>query len=75
MTAFLSNVMPPQAMSLFTQFMNSIRVHRTGILSFGIIATLWLSSKAAKGTIAGLDIVYEVRAPRRCGPTGFLLLP
>jgi membrane protein len=64
-TAFLSNVMPPQAMSLFTQFMNSIRVHRTGLLSFGIIATLWLSSKAVKGIIAGLDIVYQVRAPRR----------
>jgi membrane protein len=64
-TTFLSNVMPPQAMSLFTQFTNSIRVHRTGLLSFGIIATVWLSSKAVKGIIAGLDIVYEVRAPRR----------
>lgn len=65
LTAFLGYVMPPPAMSLFTQFTNSIRLHRTGLLSFGIIATVWLSSKAVKGIIAGLDIVHEVRAPRR----------
>lgn len=65
LTAFLGYVMPPPAMSLFTQFTNSIRIHRTGLLSFGIIATVWLSSKAVKGIIAALDIVHEVRAPRR----------
>lgn len=64
-TAFLGFVMPPPAMSLFTQFLTSIRIHRGGLLSFGIIATVWLSSKAVKGIISGLDIVYEVRAPRR----------
>ena len=65
LTAFLGYVMPPPAMSLFMQFMNSIRVHRTGLLSFGIIATVWLSSKGVKGIIAALDIVHDVRAPRR----------
>jgi membrane protein len=64
-TGFLAYVIPPQAVSLFNQFLASIRPHRTGLLSFGIIVTLWLSSKAVKGIIAGLDMVHEVRAPRR----------
>jgi membrane protein len=62
---FLGYVVPPQAASLFSQFFASIRPHRTGLLSFGIIFTLWLSSKGIKGIIAGLDIVHEVRVPRR----------
>jgi membrane protein len=62
---FLGYVIPPQAASLFDQFLATIRPHRTGLLSFGIIVTIWLSSKAVKGIIAGLDMVYEVRVPRR----------
>jgi membrane protein len=64
-TTFLGYVIPPQAASLFDQFLATIRPHRTGLLSFGIIVTVWLSSKAVKGIIAGLDMVYEVRVPRR----------
>lgn len=63
--AFLGYVMPPPAMSLFLQFVASVRLHRGGLLSFGIIAAIWLSSKAVKGIIAGLDIVHEVSEPRR----------
>jgi membrane protein len=63
--SFLAYVIPPQAASLFSQFLGSIRNHRAGLLSFGIIVLLWLSSKGIKGIIAGLDIVYEVRTPRR----------
>jgi membrane protein len=63
--SFLAYVIPPQAASLFSQFLGSIRTHRAGLLSFGIIVLLWLSSKGIKGIIAGLDIVYEVRTPRR----------
>jgi len=64
-TNFLGYAIPPQAVSLFTQFLSSIRVHRTGLLSFGLIVTVWLSSIGVKGIISGLDIVYEVRTPRR----------
>lgn len=64
-TKFLGYVIPPQAASLFTQFLSSIRLHRTGLLSFGLIVTVWLSSIGVKGIISGLDIVYEVRTPRR----------
>jgi membrane protein len=63
--SFLAYVIPPQAASLFSQFLGSIRNHRAGLLSFGIIVLLWLSSKGIKGIIAGLDMVYEVRTPRR----------
>src|SRR5215472_9098920 len=59
-TKFLGYVIPPQAASLFTQFLGSIRSHRTGLLSFGLIVTVWLSSIGVKGIISGLDIVYEV---------------
>jgi membrane protein len=64
-TTFLGYVLPPPAMSLFSQLLTSIRTHRAGLLSFGIIVLVWLSSKGIKGIIAGLDIVHEVRAPRR----------
>ena len=64
-TTFLGYVMPPQAASLFAQVLGSIRTHRAGLLSFGIIVLLWLSSKGVKAIIAGLDLVYEVRTPRR----------
>ena len=69
---FLGYVIPPQAASLFAQFLSSIRTHRAGLLSFGIVVLLWLSSKGIKGIMAGLDIVYEVRKPRRVWTNGVL---
>lgn len=63
-STFLSYVMPPQGVALLDDALTTISRHRTGLLSFGVIASLWLISKAVKGIIAGLDIVYEVRAPR-----------
>src|SRR5215471_5661030 len=47
-TKFLGYVMPPQAVSMLAQFLSLIRPHRSGLLSFGIIVTLWLSSVAVK---------------------------
>jgi membrane protein len=63
-TSFLAHVMPPQGLSLIEPTMTTIASHRTGLLSLGIAATLWVTSKGAEGIIAGLDIVYEVRTPR-----------
>jgi membrane protein len=64
-STFLGFMMPPQAISVFNQFVDSVRQHRTGLLSYGLVITLWLSSKGVKAIIAGLDLVYGVRAPRR----------
>src|SRR5262249_48793134 len=63
-TSFLSHVMPPQGLALLDRALTTVTVHRTGLFSLGVITTLWLISKAVKGIIAGLDIVYEVHTPR-----------
>lgn len=63
--SFLAYVIPPQGLSVLQQLLTIITPHRTGLLSFGIIATLWLASKAMKAVISGLDIVYDVPVPRR----------
>jgi membrane protein len=60
----MAHVMPRQGLELIEPMLSTIGAHRTRLLSFGIVATLWLTSKGAKGIIAGLDIVYEVRTPR-----------
>jgi membrane protein len=62
--SFMAHVMPRQGLELIEPMLSTIGAHRTGLLSFGIVATLWLTSKGVKGIIAGLDIVYEVRTPR-----------
>jgi len=63
--SLLAHVIPRPALSMIEPMLTTIGPHRTGLLSFGVIATIWLTSIGAKGIIAGLDIVYEVRAPRR----------
>jgi membrane protein len=63
-TSFIAHVMPPQGLTLIEPMLTKISPHRTGLLSFGIVVTLWLASIGAKGIIGGLDIVYEVRTPR-----------
>ena len=63
--SFLSPLIPPQTMAFIPQILNAIGSHRAGLLSFGGITTLWLTSVATKSIIAGLDIVYEVPNPRR----------
>lgn len=63
--SFLGNVIPRQAQPVIDELLSAVSSHRGGILSLGIIATLWLTSKGVKGIIAGLDMVYEVQTPRR----------
>lgn len=62
--SFMAHVIPQQGLSLIEPVLTTITPHRTGLLSFGLITTLWLTSKGVKGIIGGLDIVYEVRTPR-----------
>ncbi len=63
-TSFMARIMPPQGLELIERAREAIGPHRTGLLSVGVITTLWLTSKAVKGIIAGLDIVYDVHTPR-----------
>jgi membrane protein len=64
LTSFLEHVMPPQVLSIIENILATIGPHRSGLLSFGIIATLWLASIGGKGVIASLDIAYGVSKPR-----------
>src|SRR5262245_34585363 len=64
LTSSLVHVMPPQGLSMIENILGTIGPHRSELLSFGIIATLWLASIGGKGVIASLDIVYGVSQPR-----------
>jgi len=63
--SFLVNVVPRQALPVIEDLLSKISPHRTGLLSFGLITAVWLASKALKAIIMGLDLAYNVRAPRR----------
>jgi len=63
-TSFMAHVIPRQGMSLIEPMLSTIGTHRTGLLWFGIVTTLWLVSGSVQGIIAGLDVVYDVREPR-----------
>src|SRR5262245_56677594 len=64
MTSFLAHVIPSQGLSIVESLLATISPHRSELLSFGIIARLWLASIGGKGVIASLDIVYGVSKPR-----------
>ena len=67
-TSFLRYLIPQLSRvgtPVIQEMLTTIGSHRGGLLSFGLIATLWLTSAGVKGIIAGLDMVYEVRMPRR----------
>jgi len=69
---FLVNVVPRQALPLIDDVLSKISPHRSGLLSFGLITAVWLASKAFMGVIMGLDLAYNVCAPRRIWTTRIL---
>jgi membrane protein len=62
--SFMGYVIPQPVLYSMEQLMATISPHRSGLLSAGIITTVWLASKAFKGIILGLEMVYEAREPR-----------
>lgn len=71
-TSFLAHVIPPQGTALLKELAATVSSHRGGLLSLGLIATVWLTSIGVQGVIAGLDMVYEVKRPRRVWTNRFL---
>ena len=71
-TSFLGHIIPQQGTSLMEELLATVSSHRGGLLSIGLISTLWLTSKGVKGVIAGLDMVYQVQTPRRVWTNRFL---
>ena len=64
MSSVLGYVIPPQAMTLIEEMLTRVTPHRTALLSFGLVTTLWLASIAFKGLILGLDMVYGSNVQR-----------
>jgi membrane protein len=62
--AFLAHLMPPPGVAVINDLLARIAPHRTSLLSFGLITTLWLASLGFKGVIWGLDMVYDDQVPR-----------
>jgi membrane protein len=62
--SFMGYVIPQPVLSSMEQLMATISPHRSGLLSAGIITTVWLASKAFTAIILGLEMVYEAREPR-----------
>ncbi len=71
-TSFLGHIIPQHGTALGEELLVTVSSHRGGLLSIGIISTLWLTSKGVKGVIAGLDMVYQVKTPRRVWTNRFL---
>ena len=51
-------------MTLIEELLTQTTPHRTALLSFGLVTTLWLASIAFKGLILGLDMVQGLNAQR-----------
>jgi len=61
----LRNLMPPDALALVQQNIESIvREPRGGLLSFGLIATLWAASRGVVSLCSGLNAAYDVKEGR-----------
>lgn len=61
----LGKVMPGQAMTLVYQFIQDVVEHRSGgLLSFGVLATLWAASSGVSAVMDTLNIAYDVEEGR-----------
>ena len=63
-SSVLGYVIPTQVMALIDEMLTRVIAHRTALLSFGLITTLWLASIAFKGLILGLDMVHGSNVQR-----------
>jgi membrane protein len=62
---FAARFVPQQAMSLVQKILQSVLTpHHKGLLSFGIVGTLWAASGGFSSMIDALDIAYDARASR-----------
>jgi membrane protein len=61
----LARVVPGQAMTLVYQFMQDVVEHRSGgLLSFGVLATLWAASSGVSAVMETLNVAYDVEEGR-----------
>ena len=61
----LGRVVPGQAMTLVYQFLQDVVEHRSGgLLSLGIIGTLWAASSGVTAVMGTLNVAYDVDEQR-----------
>jgi membrane protein len=61
----LAKVVPGQAMTLVYQFIQDVVEHRSGgLLSFGVLATLWAASSGVTAVMGTLNVAYDVEEGR-----------
>jgi membrane protein len=61
----LAKVVPGQAMTLVYQFIQDVVEHRSGgLLSFGVLATLWAASSGVVAVMGTLNVAYDVEEGR-----------
>jgi len=71
----LSKVMPPDSMSVVRKTMESVFVpNRAGLISFGMLFTLWSTSGGFAAIIEGLNVAYDVPETRPIWRTRLLAL-
>jgi YihY family inner membrane protein len=62
---FIRQSLPPAAASMFGEVVNEVmRERRGGLLSFGILATLWATSTGMYAVMMQLNIIYRVKEGR-----------
>src|SRR5512142_1198852 len=61
----MSRVVPPDSMGLVRKIIASVLTpHRGGLLTFGILATLWSASGGFNSLIEALNVAYDVPETR-----------
>ena len=61
----LAEVAPSQAMELVTNTLNDVVSKRSGgLLSFGVLGTLWAASSGVSAAMDALNLAYQVPSPR-----------
>jgi membrane protein len=71
----LSKVMPPDSMAVVRKTLESVFTpNRAGLLSFGMLFTLWSTSGGFSAIIEGLNVAYDVPETRPIWKTRLLAL-
>lgn len=61
----IAKIAPPQVMTLVRQFMHDVIENRSGgLLSFGILGTLWAASSGVVAVMDTLNVAYDAKEAR-----------
>jgi membrane protein len=70
----LARVVPPESMGLVRRVVATVVVPHGGLLTFGILGTLWTASSGFAALIEALNVSYQVPETRRVWKTRLLAL-